>query len=262
MERTKKGEFNWIDLSARDFEGQTAFYEGLFGWSHTDVPFDEGLVYRMFNTGGHTVGGMSELTPDMAAGGQPSAWNTYLATDDVDATAARATELGAAVVMPPMDVPGSGRMAAIQDPTGAYIFLWKAGKPDEKMAYFQPGTLSWTDLSTRDPEKAADFYNKLMGWDIQRMDSGPMPYWQVSIDGSAEGGIMPMPEMVPSEVPAFWMPYFGTADIADSVDKAKELGATVQVEPTEIGDTMSFAVLADPAGATFGLLQASEPAQA
>lgn len=212
----------------------------------------------MFNADGHTVGGMSHLSPDMVAGGQPSAWNTYLATDDVDATAAKATELGAAVVMPSMDVPGSGRMAAIQDPTGAYIFLWKPGQPDETMEYFQPSTLSWSDLSTRDPEKAADFYGKLMGWDIQRMDSGPMPYWQVSIDCQGEGGIMPMPEMVPTEVPAFWMPYFGTADIAGSVAKAKELAATVQAEPTEIGYTMSFAVLADPAGATFALLQASE----
>ena len=261
MERTKKGEFNWVDLSARDFEGQTAFYETLFGWSHRDVPFGEGMVYREFLIEGRTVAGMSQLSPDMIAGGQPSAWNNYLATDDVDATAAKATELGATVVMPPMDVPGSGRMAAIQDPTGAYIFLWKPGKPDETMTYSQPGTLSWTDLSTRDPEKAADFYSKLIGWDIERMESGPMPYWTVSIDGSAEGGIMPMPETVPGEVPAFWMPYFGTADIAGSVAKAKELGATVQVEPTEIGGAMSFAVLADPAGATFALLQAPESGQ-
>ena len=94
MERSKSGEFNWIDLSARNFEGQSAFYEGLFGWTHTDMPFGEGMVYRMFAADGHTVAGMSQLAPDMIANGQPSAWNTYLATDDVDATTARAVELG------------------------------------------------------------------------------------------------------------------------------------------------------------------------
>ncbi len=255
MERTKPGEFNWIDLSARDFEKQAAFYEGLFGWGHTDVPFAEGMTYRMFSADGHNVGGMSLLSPEMIAEGQPSAWNTYLATDDVDASAAKAAELGATVVMPPMDVPGSGRMAAIQDPTGAYIFLWKPGQPDETIEYFQPGTLSWNDLSTRDPEKAADFYAKWVGWDIQPMDAGSTPYWQVSIDGQGEAGIMPMPEMGPAEVPAFWMPYFGTADIAASVAKAKELGATVQAEPTQVADMLIFAVLTDPAGATFALLQ-------
>ncbi len=256
MERTKTGEFNWIDLSARDFDGQSAFYEGLFGWNHTDVPFAEGMVYRMFGADGHTVGGMSQLSPDMIAEGQPSAWNTYLATDDVDATAAKATGLGGTVVMPPMDVPGFGRMAAIQDPTGAYIFLWKAGQPDETIEYMKPGTLSWSDLTTRDPEKAADFYSKWVGWDIKPMDAGPTPYWQVHVDGVGEGGIMPMPDMMPAEAPAFWMPYFGTTDAAASVAKAKKLGASVQVEPTQVADMLIFAVVTDPAGATFALLQA------
>jgi predicted enzyme related to lactoylglutathione lyase len=255
MERTKTGEFNWVDLSARDFDGQGAFYEALFGWSHTDVPFAEGMVYRMFISDGHTVGGMSQLAPDMIEHGQPSAWNTYVATDDIDATAAKAAELGGTVVMPPMDVTGFGRMAAVQDPTGAYIFFWKPLRHDETMEYLLPGMLSWNDLTTRDPEAAVGFYTKLLDWDVQRMTGLEQPYWQVSIDGEGEGGIMPMPEMVPAEVPAFWMPYFGTTDVVASVAKAKELGATVQAEPTEVGGMLIFAVLADPAGATFALLQ-------
>ena len=100
MERSKPGEFNWIDLSARDFDAQSAFYERLFGWGHTDIvppvaelealgiPSAEGMTYRMFNSGGHNVGGMSQLSPDLIAQGMPSAWNTYVATDDVDAAAA------------------------------------------------------------------------------------------------------------------------------------------------------------------------------
>lgn len=261
MERTKTGEFNWLDLSAHDFEGQTAFYEGLFGWSHSDVVVGDDMTYRMFSKDGHNVGGMSQLPPDMIAGGQPSAWNTYLATDDVDATVAAAAELGATVVYPPSDVPGSGRMAAIQDPTGAYVFLWKPLTPDETIEYMQPGTLSWNDLTTRDPEKAADFYRTLMGWDITPMDAGPTPYWQVTIDGEGEGGIMPMPDTMAPEVPAFWLPYFGTTDAAASVAKARELGAGVMVEPTQVADMLIFAVVTDPAGATFALLQAFGPAE-
>lgn len=255
MERSKPGEFNWIDLSARDFDGQSAFYEGLFGWGHSDVPFGDDMVYRIFKSAGHTVGGMSQLSPDLIAQGVPSAWNTYVATDDVDATAAKAADLGGTVVMPPMEVAGSGRMAGIQDPTEAYIFLWKPLHPDETIEYMQPGTLSWTDLTTRDPEKASAFYADLLGWDIQPMDASLMLYWQVSIDGQAEGGIMSMPDL-PAEVPSFWMPYFGTTDIAASFAKAVELGATVVRESTEIAGMLWFAVLFDPAGATFALLQA------
>jgi predicted enzyme related to lactoylglutathione lyase len=82
-----------------------------------------------------------------------------------------------------------------------------------------------------------------------------MPYWQIDIGGAGEGGIMPMPDMVPPEVPAYWLDYFGTADIAASIAKAKELGATVTVEPAAVGGMVSFAVLEDPAGATFALMQ-------
>jgi predicted enzyme related to lactoylglutathione lyase len=255
MERTKNGEFNWVDLSALDLEAQSAFYEALFGWSHTDTPSGEGMVYRMFAIDGHTVGGMSQLSADLVAQGLVSAWNTYVATDDVDATAAKAAELGGSVVMQPMEVPGSGRMAAILDPTGAYLFLWKPLRYDETMEYMLPGTLAWNDLGTRDPEKAADFYARLLGWDVQPMTGGPMPYWVVSVAGQGEGGIMPMPETLPAEVPAYWLPYFGTADIAASVAKAVELGGAILSGPMEVGGTMAFAVVADPAGASFALLQ-------
>jgi uncharacterized protein len=255
MQRAKSGEFNWVDLSARDFEKQSAFYEALFGWSHADLPFGEGMVYRMFNVGGHAVGGMSQLSAEMIAHGQPSAWNTYLATDDVDATVAKATELGGTVAMPPMDVPGSGRMAVIQDPTGAYVSFWKPLRLDETVGYMQPGMLSWNDLGTRDPQKAVDFYTKLVGWDIQPMEAGPMPYWVVNVDGQGEGGIMPMPDMVPAEVPSYWLVYFGTEDVTGSVAKARELGANVVSEPMQVADMVEFAVLADPFGATFALMR-------
>ena len=259
MERRKTGQFNWVDLSARDFDRQSAFYEGLFGWGHNDVPFGEGMVYRMFTADGHTVGGMSQLAVDMIGSGQASAWNTYVATDDVDRTVARAVELGGEEAVPPMDVMESGRMAAIQDPTGASLFLWKPAQHDATMEYMLPGTLSWADLSTRDPEKAAAFYTALLGWDVQALEGGPTPYWQVLVDGEGEGGIMPMPDAMPADMPAFWLPYFGTTDIQADFAKAVELGATVLREPTEVPGMLWFAVLADPAGATFALLQVLAP---
>jgi predicted enzyme related to lactoylglutathione lyase len=255
MERLKQGEFAWTDLSASDLDAQTAFYEGLFGWQHTDVPFAGGMIYRMFSIEGRTVCGASAITPDMAAAGVPSAWNVYIAVDNVDDALARAIGLGAKEAMAPMDVMDRGRYAAIVDPTGAVVFLWHATTPDEKQTYGEPGSLAWNDLVTRDPAKAADFYSALVGWTIAPMMEGPSPYWQANIGDVGQGGIMPMPEMSPPEVPAYWLDYFGTADIAASVAKATELGASVWVPPTEVSGMLSFAVLGDPGGATFALLQ-------
>jgi predicted enzyme related to lactoylglutathione lyase len=256
MERTKTGEFNWLDLSAEDFEAQSAFYAALFGWVRFDVPLAEGRVYGMFYKGDHRVAGISQLAPEVLAAGAPTAWNTYVATNDVDATVSRSLELGATIAMPPMDVTGSGRMAAIQDPSGGFVFFWKPDSPEESINYYEPGTLAWNDLNTRDPQKAADFYTALLGWRIEKREpGGPMPYWVISVDGQGQGGIMPMPEMVPAEVPSFWMPYFGSADLATDMVKATELGATVLVEPMGVEDTVLFAVLNDPRGATFALMQ-------
>jgi len=256
MERTKQGEFNWTDLSARDLDAQTSFYEGLFGWTHKDVPFDGGLVYRMFDLDGHTVAGASQMNPDMAAMGMPSSWNTYIAAENIDLIASRAVELGGEVFMAAQDVTGFGRMVGIKDPTGASVFFWKPLTPDTSEVYGVPGALAWNDLETRDPARASAFFGKLLGWDIQRLDAGPMPYWQINVDGQGEGGISPMPEMVPAEAPAFWLDYFGTDDIKSIVSHAIALGASVQQAPTEAGGGMvSFAVLTDPAGATFALMQ-------
>jgi len=159
------------------------------------------------------------------------------------------------VIVPPTDVMGRGRLAGIQDPTGGVVYLWKAYDPDESETYGEPGTLIWTDLETRDPQKAADFFSKLVGWEIRTESQGPTAYWQVGVRGQNEGGIMPMPDMVPPEAPAFWLDYFGTSDIDASIARAQELGGTVQVPAMEVEGMMSFAVLSDPAGATFALMQ-------
>jgi predicted enzyme related to lactoylglutathione lyase len=211
--------------------------------------------YRVFSIGGKTVCGASQMAPGMLEQGVPSAWYAYIVVDDVDAALARAIELGATLAMPATPVGTTGRFAAIVDPTGAAVFLWHNTAPDPNLAYGEPGTLSWCDLTTRDPEKAADFYSKLVGWEVRQLEGGGMPYWQVMVDGQGQGGIMPMPDMVPPEVPAYWLDYFATTDIDASVARAKALGGTAVVEPPKVGAMLWFAVVEDPGGATFALLQ-------
>lgn len=260
MERTKTGEFSWVDLSASDLEGQTRFYEGLLGWTHADMPYGGGMTYRMFKTDGHDVAGIFPLPPEQARMGQPSAWNSYIAADDIDAVVKKATDLGAEVIMAPMDVPDSGRMAGIKDPTGAYIFFWKPVRNDETVEYGPAGTLGWNELDTRDPQKAIDFYSKLLGWQIESTPTPTMQYWQVNVDGQGEAGIMPMPEMVPAEVPSYWLPYFTVTDAKASTAKAAELGGRVLVGPLEVPQMLWFSILADSQGATFALMQPLTPA--
>lgn len=260
MERMKEGDLTWVDLAAKDLDGQTRFYEGVFGWTHEDVPTDQGPIYRQFKNDGAIVAGASQMNPQMEAAGMPSVWNTYIAADSVDDVASRAEKLGGKVVMPAMDVMDQGRMVGVQDPTGGTVFFWQAGTHRGAQAFNEPGALGWGELDTREPEKAASFFHDLLGWEAEQSRS-EQPYWMVQTHGEQEVGIMPMPQGIPAEVPSYWLDYFVVQNPAETVERARQLGADIKVPPTE-APGLTFAVMADPAGAIFAVMnQPQMPAQ-
>lgn len=67
--------------------------------------------------------GLFKMDPQLLEQQIPPHWNCYIATDDVDATSARAEELGATIIMAPMDVEQVGRFGTIIDPQGAAFMV-------------------------------------------------------------------------------------------------------------------------------------------
>jgi hypothetical protein len=110
-----RGRFLWNELVTADVEAAKVFYGGIFGW--TTTPF--GPEYTLFNKGAQGVGGLMQKRE---AGG-PSQWIAYVNVEDVDATVAKAVELGGRVVLPAMDIPTVGRIAVVLDPQEAPIGL-------------------------------------------------------------------------------------------------------------------------------------------
>jgi len=108
-------------LNTSDPARAQAFYGDLFGWTFPSVGTEETPYWGIFNHGA-LHGGMMPAPP----GAQ---WLVYFGTDDADATAARVTDLGGKVVVPPMPI-GSGRIAVAADPRGA-TFAMFAGRFDE-----------------------------------------------------------------------------------------------------------------------------------
>ena len=113
----KPGSFRWNELVTTDVAGATAFYAGLFGWTTTAF----GPEYTLFNKDGHNVGGLMKSPKP----GMPAQWVAYVTVEDVDATAAKATETGGKIILAPMDVPGVGRIAVLLDPQNAPIGIFK-----------------------------------------------------------------------------------------------------------------------------------------
>lgn len=110
------GAFSWNELTTTDPEAAVAFYGSLFGWSTRATDMGTG-PYHVASVGGTEVCGVMGMPP--GAPPMPPAWGCYITVDDLEATIARCSALGGRTLVPPMDVPGVGRMAVLQDPQGA-----------------------------------------------------------------------------------------------------------------------------------------------
>jgi predicted enzyme related to lactoylglutathione lyase len=241
------GTFCWADLGTTDAAGARAFYTALFGWEPEDLPAGEGGVYIMFRLGGRDVAALYEMGETERE--QLSAhWSSYVSIDDVEAAAARATELGAAVVAEPFDVMDSGRMAVLRDPTGAHLHLWQPGRHVGAGRVNDPGAMVWNELATGDVETAAEFYRDLLGWEVETDDAG---YATIRNGDGVNGGIRPLRD---GETPG-WLLYFtvpGTLDAA--AEAVTSEGGELLIEPVDAA-VGRIAVVRDPQGATLALYE-------
>jgi predicted enzyme related to lactoylglutathione lyase len=109
--------YGWAELNARGLERAVAFYETVFGWTHSEQPFGEGEVYTQFEHDGQPIAGALEMNPQIPSE-TPSYWLVYFTVDDVDARFQKAVELGGREMVAPQDMP-DGRFAIVSDPQGA-----------------------------------------------------------------------------------------------------------------------------------------------
>lgn len=119
------GIFSWRELVTQDPEGSTKFYTNLFGWTTMTMPMPGG-DYTMFMNNDQPVAGM--VKPPAEKGDVPTTWINYVTVEDVDASVAKALELGASVCIPRTEIPGKGTFAGLSDPQGAPIAFWEFAK--------------------------------------------------------------------------------------------------------------------------------------
>jgi predicted enzyme related to lactoylglutathione lyase len=250
------GTIGWADVAVPDMTAGATFYERLFGWD-TRVGESESFPYAMFTKDDKVVAGMGGLAAEQIEAGQPPVWSSYVIVDDADATFAKAVELGATPIMEPMDVLDAGRMFFVIDPVGAAIGFWQSGAHDGAEVFNEPNTMSWNEIASRDLDAAVSFYSDLLGWDAEVMNFDGFPYTMLKVRDRANGGAYDMTGMVPDEVPAHWLTWFIVEDCATAAATVTELGGTVQRPPEKSGVGIS-AVVSDPFGATFGIIESEQ----
>jgi uncharacterized protein len=241
----------WVDLGTGDLEAAKRFYGELFGWTTKTSTEPESGGYTTFHKDGKPVAGVGSLMSQ----DQPTAWTTYVITDSADDSAAKVEAGGGKVVMGPFDVFAYGRMAVLLDPTGAAFAVWQPGSMIGGELFNVPGSLIWNELMTRDAQGAKEFYSAVFGWGADDLAFGSVNYTEWRLGGKSVGGMMPMTgDEWPADLPPHWMVYFAVEDCDAAADRAGELGGSVSVPPTDIPPGR-FAVLTDPQGAVFSILQ-------
>jgi uncharacterized protein len=250
-----QGEFCWYELGTRDISSAIQFYTQLMNWGTHSHDMGEMGVYYIFQLEGQEVGAGYQMGGPQFEGVPPH-WMPYVWVDDVDATAAKVTELGGKIVAPPMDITNVGRMAFIQDPQGAHLAVYM-GREHQGAARLspKPGTFSWTELLTSSAAGARQFYTSLLGWTFSEMPMGPgMTYTVFQVGGKPAAGMMQMEGPQFQGVPPNWLSYLSVPDCDEAVARAKASGAEVLMPPQDVPRTGRFSVLKDTTGAVFAVI--------
>jgi predicted enzyme related to lactoylglutathione lyase len=242
------GKFVWIEHVSTQPKKAQVFYGEVLGWKVEGAPMGD-FTYEMIKTPEGTIGGYAQ--PQQ---GERPHWISYVSVDNVDATAKKVVAAGGKLLGEAFDIPTVGRMARVADPFGARFNLFTSSQGDPADAPARPvGHVDWNELLSPEPEKAAAFYEKVLGYSIETMD---MPhggaYRVLKRDGVSRAGLMKTP--VP-QLPSHWLQYLAVDDADAAIARATRAGGELKMPAMDVKDVGRFAVLTDPLGAAFGLIK-------
>ncbi|MEZ4661855.1 MAG: VOC family protein [Caldilineaceae bacterium] len=238
----------WLDLATPDLDVAKAFYKQVFGWDYFDTGPDFGH-YNMAMAQGRNAAGMGPIWPPDSP--QPSAWTIYLASDDINADVKRVQELGGQVMVEPMVIGDSGSMAICVDPTGAAFGLWEANNHIGSGVENEHGGMTWFEVNTRDSAAACAFYEALTNTTANKMDG--MDYHIMQRGDDMLYGVLQMDENW-AGIPPHWIGYFTVDNTDAAVERVVAAGGQVRVPAFDM-PYGRMAVLSDPAGAAFSIVQ-------
>ena len=166
------GQFSWVDYMSKDMAKATAFYQSLFGWDATPADTQSEYPYTLFSYKGQQTAGLGEMDAEMKAKGFPPVWNSYISVNNIDEVTKQAEQLGGKILFPPTPAADAGKMAFIQDPTGATFALWQKINHHGADLVNSPNSFCWNELISTDLDKALDFFYFLLGWKYDTMNMG------------------------------------------------------------------------------------------
>ena len=250
------GQMVWADLITPDLAAAEKFYGGLFGWTFQPVPAATGN-YAVAMLEGRPIGGLLEKAIP-AGQHQQSAWLTFLAAGDVDSVKKIAVSHGAKVLADIKNYPQRGRQCVLSDPEGAVFALLASSSGDSPDYLPADGDWIWSSLHAKDAGAEAAFYQNLLGYDVFDLPSDDgLEHLILSTDNYARASANDLARDS-ARRRSHWLNFVRVDNAAESTAKVVAMGGRVLVEPRADRHGGMLAVVADPAGAPFGLMEWSE----
>jgi predicted enzyme related to lactoylglutathione lyase len=249
------GKVIWADLITTDVESAKRFYGGLFGWTFRDIVTGQNSSYTVALVDDQPVAGL--ISHDVPAGEhrQP-AWLTFMAVRDVNAVKRVALAHGAKLLVEPRNYPQRGQQAVFADPQGAVFAVLASRSGDPADDEVSPGEWIWSSLMTRDADTDAAFYQSIFGYEVFELTSDG-DHLVLSSDNFARASVNTLSGNNPNRHP-HWLNFVRVANVDAASAKVTELGGRVLVEPHVDRHGGRVAVVADPAGAPFGIMEWSD----
>ena len=228
--------FCWYGIET-PVDAGTPFYAGVLGWNVTQ---EAGFPPTFVAPGG----AVAHIQPPEAG---PPSWCSFLAVDDVDARTARAVQYGATILVPPTDLP-VGRFSVVATPSGGVFGLYQPAEQDE-LAAPGPGSIHWVELESADLDRDVAWFVSVFGFSVQvrEMATGPVHV--------LEAGDTPRASIVPATEGSRFTAWVEVADLDATLARVGEHGGATLGDPASDPAVGRMAVVADPGGARFGLVQ-------
>jgi len=241
------GKFVWADLATHDAASAQQFYHAWMGWE-----FRPAGDVQLITLQDRTIGALRQRPQTQDSPARPR-WIGYVSVSAVDAASKRVIAMGGRVLLPQQNDALHGDFALVTDAEDALFGLIRRpdGDPEDYLA--EPGEWIWMQLFSRDPTKAAAFYQPVGDYQLFPLDDAGHRQLLVK-DGYSRAALSRLPETQPDLKPA-WLPFLRVKDVAQATNHAAALGGKILLAPDPARVAGRVAIVADPTGAAVGILE-------
>ncbi|HMP83904.1 MAG TPA: VOC family protein [Verrucomicrobiota bacterium] len=244
------GKFVWADLVTDDVPAAAKFYSKLFGWTFNDYG-----GYLIARNDDRPIGGVFYRQRPKDKVAEPR-WFGYISVPNVEKAKKAVTANGGRVLAEPKKMPDRGEQAVFADAEGAVFGVVKSSKGDPEDFAADPGDWIWIQLFSNDSRKAVDFYRAVGGYTmIRNTETNRLNDYVLISEGYARAVVGTIKPESRNKVQPTWLPFVRVKSVTESVAQAQQLGGKVRLAPKPELFNGKVAVVADPTGASIGLLE-------